>query len=87
MVIKVSFSRQMDARHLDSPLVVTKFFEIDPLTNKSAIITKLNEMGFHFDPTTLSMNTHHQEASTMRSYGILVPRLYSPAPKSRGDVD
>ena len=76
MVIKVSFSRQMDSRHSDTPLVLTKFFEVDTLRNKSRIIDKLKMMGCEFESETIPINIHDQDAATMRSKGILVPRIY-----------
>ncbi|MGH7872084.1 MAG: hypothetical protein ACREQO_07675 [Candidatus Binatia bacterium] len=76
MVIKVSFSRQIDPRHSDTPLVLTKFFEVDTLENKSRIIGKLKEMGCELESETIPIDIHDQDAATMRSNGILVPRIY-----------
>ncbi len=91
MVIKVSFSRQMDSRHSDTPLVLTKFFEVDTLRNKSRIIGKLKMMGCEFESETIPINIHDQDAATMRSKGILVPRIYDEAVLSKrrhtGDVE
>ena len=77
MVIKVSFSNQMDIGKPDLPLVLTKFFEVDAIPEKPRIISKLQEMGCDFHAATLSIEIHDQDAALMRSSGILVSRLYT----------
>ena len=81
----------MDPRHTDTPLVLTKFFEVDTLRNKSRIIGKLKKMGCEFESETMPINIHDQDAATMRSKGILVPRIYDEAVLSKrrhtGDVE
>jgi hypothetical protein len=45
MVIQVSFSNKMDTGDTDT-LVLTKFFEVDAMPEKSRIIRKLKEIGW-----------------------------------------
>jgi hypothetical protein len=73
MVIKVSFSKQIDATHAELPLVLTKFFEVDAIPDKRRIIGKLKDMGCEFHPASVSVKIHDQDSATMRSSGILVP--------------
>jgi hypothetical protein len=78
MVIQVSFSNKMDTGDTD-PLVLTKFFEVDAMPQKPTIIRKLKEMGCECHLASLSVKIHDQDASIMRSSGILVSRLYKNA--------
>jgi hypothetical protein len=75
MVIQISFSNKMDTGDTD-PLVLTKFFEVDAMPEKSRIIRKLKEMGSEVHPASVSVKIHNQDAAMMRSSGILVSRLY-----------
>lgn len=77
MVIKVSFPTQSDTGNPELPTtILTRYFEINTATDKSVIVGKLWAMGFHFDPKTLSIATHYQDAAIMRSNGIIVSRIY-----------
>jgi hypothetical protein len=75
MVIQISFSNKMDTGDTD-PLVLTKFFEVDAMPEKSRIIRKLKEIGSEVHPASVSVKIHNQDAAMMRSSGILVSRLY-----------
>jgi hypothetical protein len=79
VVIKVSFSKTMDTTDAELPLVLTKFFEVDAMPQKPTIIRKLKEMGCECHPASLLVKIHDQDASIMRSSGILVSRFYKNA--------
>jgi hypothetical protein len=76
MVIKVSFSKKIDTADPKLPLVLTKFFEVDAMPEKTRIIRKLKEIGSEVHPASVSVKIHNQDAAMMRSSGILVSRLY-----------
>ena len=76
MVIQISFSNKMVTGNTD-PIVLTKFFEVDAMPEKSRIIRKLKEIGSEVHPASVSVKIHNQDAAMMRSSGILVSRLYA----------
>jgi len=76
MVIQISFSNKTDTGDTD-PLLLTKFFEVDAMPEKTRIIRKLKEIGREVHPASVSVKIHNQDAAMMRSSGILVSRLYA----------
>jgi hypothetical protein len=76
MVIKVLFSKKINTTHVELPLVLTKFFEVDAMPEKPKIIRKLKEMGCECHAASLSVKIQDQDAAIMRNSGILVSRLY-----------
>ena len=76
MVIQISFSNKTDTGDTD-PLLLTKFFEVDAMPEKTRIIRKLKEIGSEVHPASVSVKIHNQDAAMMRSSGILVSRLYA----------
>ena len=76
MVIKVLFSKKLNTSHAELPLVLTKFFEVDAMPEKSRISQKLKDMGCECFPASLAVKIHDQDAAMMRSSGILVTQLW-----------
>jgi hypothetical protein len=76
MVIKVLFSKKINTTHAELPLVLTKFFEVDAMPEKSRIIRKLKDMGSECFSASLAVKIHDQDAAMMRSSGILVAQLW-----------
>jgi hypothetical protein len=75
MVIKVMFSKKLNRTHAEFTLVLTKFFEVDAIPEKSRIIRKLKDMGCECFPASLAVKIHDQDAAMMRSSGIGVAKL------------
>lgn len=75
MVIKVSFPNKMDTDETDLPLVLTKFFEVDAMSDKPRIIGTLKEMGCEVHPASLSITIHDQDAAMMYTSGIRIVTL------------
>ena len=78
MVIKVLFSKKLNTTQAELPLVLTKFFEVDAIPEKSRIIRKLKDMDSECFPASLAVTIHDQDAAMMRGSGIFVLRLDKP---------
>jgi hypothetical protein len=85
MVIKVSFSKKLNTADAELPHVLTKFFEVDAMPEKSRVIRKLKEMGCECHPASLAVKIHDQDAAMMRGSGIFVLRLDKTAASDATD--
>jgi hypothetical protein len=75
MVIEVSYQTTSDSKRGHSRNDQSKYFEVDVIPTREAVVRRLRMGGLDFDERTLSIEPCNEDVDTMRRAGYLVFRF------------